>query len=81
MEHQDRFLSNLLGGSSDAAELFLADWYGQPERGNDAPELELPVPPSLLRLYELAANWPQAIVQNRLLSPPEMADEITSRPR
>jgi hypothetical protein len=73
-----RFLSNLLSGDNGAAELFLAGWHGDPvARPGDHLRAvrELELPPPLAELYELAAKWPQAIVQNQLLWPPHAVDD------
>jgi hypothetical protein len=71
-----RFLSNLLSGNTEAAERFLVDWYGdRPESGASAVPSGLDAPPALRRLYELLARWPEAIVQNHVLTPPEDADD------
>ena len=75
LKQHKHFLPNLLSGSSEAAELFLAEWYGEPERGRVEANVDSGLPSPLVRLYELAAKWPQAMVQNHLLAPPEPADD------
>lgn len=67
----DDFLSNLSSGGAGSASRFLTDWYGEPATppgGTQAAD------DPLRHLHELAARWPEAIRQNRLLLPPESRD-------
>jgi hypothetical protein len=63
-----------LSGSSDAAERFLLDWYGEPKGDRRETVMDGDLPGPVRRLYALASRWPQAIVQNQLRSPPQEVD-------
>ena len=63
----------LLEEAPDSAARFLRTWYG-PRRGTAGRSSSTHVPLPLRQIYELVGLWPEAIVQNHLLAPPEFAD-------
>ena len=63
----------ILEAAPDSAARFLRAWHG-PRRECAERSLSQALPLPLRRVYGLVALWPEAIVQNHLLAPPEFAD-------
>jgi hypothetical protein len=63
----------ILDAAPDSVARFLRAWYG-PRPGGAERSVDTPLPQPLRRLYGLVRLWPEAIVQNHLLAPPEFAD-------
>jgi hypothetical protein len=61
---------------AEAIERFLTSWYGPRTVESALPEpgrsTQMPAP--LRRFYDLIRRWPDAIVQNVVLAPPELPD-------
>ena len=60
----------------EAIERFLTSWYGPRTAESPLPEpgRSSAMPAPLRRFYDLIRRWPEAIVQNVVLAPPEMPD-------
>jgi hypothetical protein len=63
----------ILEAAPDSAARFLRAWYGPRRDGAERPS-STPLPLPLRRVYGLVRLWPEAIVHNDLLAPPEFAD-------
>jgi hypothetical protein len=55
----------------ETVERLVYAWHGPPQHSAETVERSAEAPPPLARFSEVARRWPQLIVQNRLVDPPE----------